>query len=204
MSVIHEQVAELAGTNVQIVYADPPWTFNGNSKKKPGRNARRHYECMSLDEICSIPVKAALAPEANLFLWITGPLMVAGAHLPVMKAWGFQPSGMGFVWIKTKNSVPWHHKISEADLAWGNGLTTIKNAEFCLIGKRRRSLRVKPVHEIIISPRMEHSRKPIRVAERIKEYVGPGRRMVELFSRSGCPGFIPLGNEVGMFDEVAA
>ena len=34
-----------------------------------------------------------------LLLWITGPCLVLGMHLPVMRAWGFSPS-YRFVWIK--------------------------------------------------------------------------------------------------------
>ena len=31
-----------------------------------------------------------------------GPLLVIGAHLPLIKAWGFRPTAMGFVLIKLR------------------------------------------------------------------------------------------------------
>ena len=79
---------------------DPPWDFKSNSKNRPGRNARRHYKTMSLSEIAAMPVGDLLAPDSLVGLWITGPLLVTGAHIPIFKAWGVKPNAMGFVWIK--------------------------------------------------------------------------------------------------------
>src|ERR1700743_657191 len=84
----------------RIIAADVPWAFKSNSVGKPGRNAMRHYDCMSLDDIAALPVRDVVADDACLFFWITGPFLAIGAHIPIMKAWGFEPSGMGFVWIK--------------------------------------------------------------------------------------------------------
>jgi N6-adenosine-specific RNA methylase IME4 len=119
----------------RVVIADPPFNFKSNSVAKPGRNARRHYTCMSLAEIGALPVKDHLAADAVLFLWVPGPFLAIGAHLPLMKAWGFEPSGMGFVWIKLNPNAP-PLFFCEHDLAMGGGFTTRKNAEYCLIGKR--------------------------------------------------------------------
>lgn len=82
------------------ILADPPWRFKSNSTARPGRNAMGHYECMTVEEISALPVGELAAPDSALFLWITGPFLALGAHLPLMRAWGFKPSGMGFVWIK--------------------------------------------------------------------------------------------------------
>ena len=35
-------------TDYRVVIADPPWDFKSNSRARPGRNARRHYDCLSL------------------------------------------------------------------------------------------------------------------------------------------------------------
>lgn len=181
----------------RIVTADPPWIFKSNSEAAPGRNARRHYACMSLADIAALPVQDLAAPSCALFMWITGPLLAIGAHLPIMKAWGFKPSGMGFVWIKL-NPRAASLFLLRTDLAMGGGFTTRKNAEFCVIGKRGRSVRRDSgVHEVIISPRREHSRKPDEFFERVERYAaGP---YVELFSREQRPGWTCWGNEVGKF-----
>lgn len=181
----------------RVISADPAWNFKSNSVAKPGRNARRHYACMSLEDIAALPVVDLVANDCALFLWITGPLLAIGAHLPIMKAWGFKPAGMGFVWVKLNPRAASLFFLS-SDLATGGGFTTRKNAEFCLIGKRGRSLRQDAgVHEIIISPRREHSRKPDETFERIQRYA-PGPYL-ELFSRERRAGWDAWGNQTDKF-----
>lgn len=187
-----------------VVCADPPWNFKANSVAAPGRNARRHYDCMSLDDIAALPVKDTLAENAALFLWITGPFLAIGAHLPIMKAWGFKPSGVAFTWVKLNAKAPTLF-FTRQDLFIGGGLTTRKNSEICLLGKRGRSLRRSAsVREVIIDPRREHSRKPEVFRDRVEQYVGPDARILEMFARSSRPGWQAWGAEATKFDEVAA
>jgi N6-adenosine-specific RNA methylase IME4 len=185
----------------RAVIADPPWRFASNSAAKPGRNAMRHYDCMSLDDIAALPVKDVVADDAVLWLWITGPFLAIGAHRPIMRAWGFEPSGMGFVWIKLNPSVS-EHAFTEDDLAMGGGFTTRKNAEFVVIGKRGKSVRKDAgVHEIIIEKRREHSRKPEKFYQRVQQYSdGP---YLELFARQSRPGSDAWGLESTKFDSAA-
>lgn len=181
----------------RVIAADPAWDFKSNSKAKPGRNARRHYSCMSLTDIAALPVGDYAADDAVLFLWIPGPFLAVGAHLPIMKAWGFKPSGMGFVWIKLNPRAASLFML-KSDLAMGGGFTTRKGAEFCLLGKRGRSVRKDAgVHEVIIEPRREHSRKPNEAYKRIERYCDGPR--VELFSRQDRPGWDTWGFEKGKF-----
>jgi N6-adenosine-specific RNA methylase IME4 len=183
------------------VVADSPWNFKSNSVARPGRNPRRHYACMSMADICALPVREHVAEDAALFLWVPGPFLAIGAHIPLMKAWGFDPSGMGFVWIKL-NPKASPSLFSEQDLAMGSGYTTRKNAEFCLIGKRGRSVRRSAsVREVIIEPRREHSRKPEQFYERVRQY-SEGPRL-ELFGRQSRPGFDVWGDEWNLFDAPA-
>ena len=189
--------ASLQGQKYRVLTVDPPWLFRSNSGGAPGRNARRHYPCMKTKEIAALPVGNLAAEQAALFLWITGPMLVLGEHLPIMKAWDFEPSGMGFVWIKL-NPKAASLFILISDLATGGGFTTRKNAEFCLIGRRGRSVRrSRSVHEVIVSPRREHSRKPDEFYDRIEKYSeGP---YLDLFARQRRPGWDAWGNEVGKF-----
>lgn len=186
----------------RVVAADPPWAFKSNSAAKPGRNAMRHYDCMPLEDINALPVSSIVADNAILFLWITGPFMAIGAHLPLMKSWGFKPSGMGFVWIKLNPRAASLFFLKD-DLAMGGGFTTRKNAEFCLIGKRGRSVRQNAgIHEVIIDPRRQHSRKPDEFFSRVQEYSeGP---YLEMFARQRRPGWDVFGNETTKFEESAA
>jgi N6-adenosine-specific RNA methylase IME4 len=186
----------------RVVCADPPWHFKSNSKGKPGRNAFGHYDCMSLAEIADLPVKACVADDAALFLWITGPFLAIGAHIPIMRAWGFKATAMGFTWTKlNKRSTTLF--ICPGDVFMGGGLTTRKNAEFCVIGKRGKSVRRSAsVREAIISPVREHSRKPDEFYDRVQQYAeGP---YLELFARQSRESWVTWGHEARKFDEVAA
>ena len=181
----------------RCIYADPDWNFKSNSVAKPGRNARRHYECSSVEEIAALPVERCAAPVSVLFMWITGPFLVQGAHLPVMRSWGFEPTAMGLVWIKlNKNASP--HFFTARDIFMGGGFTTRKNAEFCIIGKRGASCRIDAsVGEPIISPRREHSRKPDETVHRIEKYCEGPR--LELFGRQQRAGWTVRGDEANKF-----
>jgi N6-adenosine-specific RNA methylase IME4 len=162
----------------------------------------RHYPCSSLAEIAALPVERHVAPQAVLFMWITGPFLVKGYHLAVMRAWGFEPTAMGFVWVKLNPRASPHFML-QRDIFSGGGFTTRKNAEFVVIGKRGRSVRIDAgVNEVIIAPRREHSRKPEEARTRIMRYCDGPR--LELFSRQARAGWVCRGDEVGMFPELAA
>lgn len=212
---ITEQCRASAGAGYQVVYADPAWKFRANRSasnfeelaKNKGLNVDGRgvpYPTMTLKEIEAMPVKGMIADQAVCFMWITGPFLTIGAHIPIMKAWGFKPKAIGFTWVKLLKSKslddPGFFGFKESDFHVGLGLTTRKNAEFCLIGTRGKSLRQhKGIHEIGIFPRMEHSRKPQEFRRRIEQYVGPGLKMAELFCREAPEGWDPFGNEVGKY-----
>src|SRR5437588_442834 len=107
---------------------------------------------------------------------------------------------MGFVWIKLRTLAdPANFKL--ADLHTGTGFTTRKNAEFVLICPRGRSLRRNAgVHEIIVAPRREHSRKPDELYRRIEQYVGGEGPFLELFGRETRSGWTVWGDQAGLFD----
>ena len=184
----------------RVIYADVPWDFKANSVANPGRNARRHYECMPLDGIAALPVADITAPDAALFMWITGPFFVAGAHAPIMRAWGFEPAAIGFVWAKLNKRTDGKF-FTVDDFFMGGGLTTRANTEFCLIGKKGKSLRKSmSVRELIVSPVMRHSEKPQEAMARIEQYAeGP---YLEMFSRRSRPGWQVWGKEAGKFGAI--
>ena len=104
-----------------------------------------------------------------------------------MEAWGFTYKTAAFVWVKKykcgKNFV-------------GMGAYTRANAEICLLAKRGHPKRYsKSVHQFIISPVEEHSKKPDITREKIIELAGDLPR-AELFARQKIPGRDVWGNEV--------
>jgi N6-adenosine-specific RNA methylase IME4 len=146
-------------------------------------------------------VKDVVAKDAHLFIWTTGPCL---RHtFDVMEAWGFRYSAVAFTWVKLKRSFDARQlrvlPTLESDLHVGLGLTTRKNAEFCLLGRRGNAKRnAKDVREIILSPLREHSRKPEEARERIERYCdGP---YLELFARSQRGGWDAWGNQTDKFE----
>jgi N6-adenosine-specific RNA methylase IME4 len=186
------------------VSADPPWRFASNSDARPGRNARRHYATLTPAEIAALPLADAVARDAYLFLWIIGPFLALGSHIPIMQAWGFKPTAMGLTWIKLRRSLGAQGATSalfftERDLFVGGGLTLRRNVEFCVLGKRGKPQRLaKDVFEIILVPVRDHSRKPDEAYRRIERYcAGP---YLDLFSCERRDGWIPYGDETGKYD----
>jgi hypothetical protein len=49
-----------------IAVIDPPWTFRTYSAAGKGKSAEQHYDCMSIDDIYSMPV-VELHPTVRLF-----------------------------------------------------------------------------------------------------------------------------------------
>ena len=187
------------------ILADPPWHFRARTALKMSnwtspRDAEKHYPVMGVDDIKALPVSDMAARDAHLFLWATGPCLPQAFE--VIKAWGFRYSAVAFTWVKLKRSfdasqlrtVP----LVDSDLHVGLGLTTRKNAEFCLLGRRGSARRnSKSVREIILSPVREHSRKPDVTYSRIEEYCdGP---YLEMFARQRWPNWASWGNETDKF-----
>ena len=141
---------------------------------------------MSIDELCALPVKRLAEEDCLLFLWATFPQLPEALQL--IKAWGFQFKTVAFVWLKrNKKSPTWFY---------GLGYWTRGNAEICLLAKRGRpQRRSASVHQFIISPVEEHSKKPDVTRDKIVELAGDLSR-VELFARQKTPGWDVWGNEV--------
>lgn len=198
---IADQLRAYDGPPIEVFYADPAWHFRANSAHNMGRNAGRHYKLMGLDDICAMPVGEIAAAQSMCVLWITGPFMAIGAHVRVLKSWGFTPKAIMFTWIKLRKKAPGLFLDPKLDLHVGMGLTTRKNAEFAILGARGRSMRVsRSVHEVGLFPLREHSRKPDEFRARLEAYVGPGSLIkAELFARTAPPGWLAFGNEVGKF-----
>lgn len=166
-----------------IIYADPPWRYQQKSLQG---TAEKHYPTMSIDELCALPVEQLAEKDCILFLWATFPMLQEALQL--IRAWGFQYKTVAFVWIKqNKKSPTWFY---------GLGFWTRSNAEICLLAKRGKPHRKSAsVHQLIISPIEEHSKKPDEVRKKIVELMGDIPR-IELFARQKAEGWDVWGNEV--------
>jgi N6-adenosine-specific RNA methylase IME4 len=85
--------------------------------------------------LATLPLAAVAAKDAFLFFWVTGPFLALGAHIPVMRAWGFKPCAIAFDWVKLNPNAP-TLLFSERDFFFGGGLTTRANAEYVVLGRR--------------------------------------------------------------------
>lgn len=174
-----------------VIYADPAWDFRARSAKGMGRSAQRHYDCMSLEDICALPVARAAADDAVLLIWTTGPFLEK--TFEVIRAWGFAYKTVAFNWMKENRN---------GGLFIGMGYWTRSNGEWCLLATRgsprRRSAKVP---QAVLEPVREHSRKPDCVYARIEELLaGP---YLELFARTRRRGWDCWGNQAGKFGVAA-
>lgn len=138
-----------------VIYADPPWRY---AQKGLQGAAEKHYPTMGIDELCALPVADLAAPDSVLFLWVTFPQLPEALRL--IKAWGFTYKSVAFVWLKkNRKSEGWFY---------GLGFWTRGNAEICLLATRGHPKRqAANVHQFIISPIQEHSRKPEEARDKI-------------------------------------
>jgi len=173
-----------------VILADPPWTFRTWSDKGQGKSAQRHYDCMSLDDICRMEVPAA--KDCALFLWATWPTIFSAQQ--VISAWGFRYSGLAWEWIKRNPQT--------GKYAFGGGYGTRKNLEPCLLARRGQpALKVRTVRDFLYAPRREHSRKPDEQYARIESmFDGP---YLEMFARQRRAGWDAWGLETDKFAEAA-
>ena len=166
-----------------IIYADPPWRY---SQKRLSGAAEHHYNTMSIDELCALPVAELAEKDCALFLWAMFPQLPAALRL--IKAWGFSYKTVAFVWLKLNKKVrSWFY---------GMGFWTRGNAEICLLatkGKPKR--RSAGVHQLIVSPIERHSQKPEEARDKIIALMGELPR-IELFARQETPGWDVWGSEV--------
>lgn len=169
-----------------VILADPPWSFRAWSSKGMGRSAEQHYPTMRLEDIKALPVSDLAAGDCVLFLWATFPMLKEA--LEVIDTWGFTYKTVAFTWVKENRKSP--------GLFWGLGYWTRANAEICLLATRGSPKRQSAaVHQVILSPVEQHSKKPDAVRERIVALMGDVTR-VELFARQETPGWDVWGNEV--------
>jgi N6-adenosine-specific RNA methylase IME4/ParB-like chromosome segregation protein Spo0J len=173
-----------------IILADPAWPYEAyNAASGMQRAAESHYPCMSIEEICSLPVADIATPDAALFLWTTSPHLQAA--FSVLEAWGFEYR-TNIVWVKDNI---------------GLGYWVRNQHELLLIaarGKMRSPSEAVRPPSVIMSPRREHSRKPDG-AYALIEAMYPELPKIELFARGRREHWSAWGNQApGAVAELAA
>ena len=179
-----------------IIYADPPWYYNGKlqfdrtstsreqldlSRKIFISSATFKYPTLPTTELMRIPVYNIAKDDCLLFLWTTNPHLAQAIELG--QAWGFEYKTVAFVWDK---------------MIHNPGKYTLSNCELCLVFKRGRiptPRGARNIQQLVRSPRRAHSEKPIEVMQAI-EKMFPTQERIELFARGKTKSWSAWGLDV--------
>ena len=182
-------ITEIPPLRYRLICADPPWSFENWSSAGERKNAKSHYACMSIADLCALPVGHLAAPDCVLWLWATNPMLPRAFE--VMSAWGFTFKTAGH-WVK---------RTSGGKLAFGTGYILRSAGEPFLIGTIGKPRTSRSVRSVLEGRVREHSRKPDEAFAAAESLV-PGPYL-ELFSRQRRSGWDSWGNEVERFAEAA-
>jgi len=188
-----------------VILADPPWSFKvWNKDTGNGRSASAHYQTMSLEDICALPVGNIANKNCALFMWAVWPSIFDTQK--VANAWGFEYKTLGFEWWKLNKK--WSKLSSlmmrlDSDYSWmeklfafGMGYYTRANSEPCLLFvKGKMPVMSRSERNYIIAPIREHSQKPDEQYGKI-ERLYPDKKYLEMFARRPRVGWDAFGNEV--------
>lgn len=168
----------------QIIYADPPWSYN-DKMKGHSFSLDHEYQTQDKEWIQKLPVQNICEKDAVLFLWVVSPMLDEG--IDTLKAWGFKYKTLAFCWSKhTKNG----KKVKNL------GKWTMGNVELCLLGVKGQPKRIsKNIYQLVEAERTKHSQKLNEVRTRIVNLMGDLPR-IELFARQKTEGWDVWGNEV--------
>ena len=187
---------DLPKKKYDIIYADPPWHYNGKlqydksskdresldrSKKIFISTADFKYPTMKLDQLMKIPISTICKDDCLLFMWSTSPHLAQAIQLGT--SWGFDYRTVAFIWDKMNHNP---------------GKYTLSNCELCLVFKKNRIPQprgARNIQQLIREPRNTHSEKPIKVAENIK-LMFPTQKRIELFARRKTRGWDVWGLDI--------
>lgn len=184
-------------TRFPCILADPAWPADDRGSRIAPSHASstraKQYDVMSIEQICNLPVLDLADDDAFLFLWAPNYVVLEGWAAEVAYAWGFEAKQQ-ITWIKVD----------------ANGKPRIGAGHYCrnateqLVLCRRGKAKVKVRNEpnIIVAPRLHHSRKPSEQYLKIQRLcAGP---YLELFARERwSPAWTVWGNEIDSDQEVA-
>lgn len=202
--------AGLRRQHYRVVLIDPPTKYIAGTKSRP-----QHYRRMTDPELWHLPVVDLLHPDgAWVALWVTSPKLYKPTgskvrlrpdELAASPHWGkLVYSARGWSWIKLRKKAkltgPWFTQ----DLHRGQGQTTGKNLEDCLLFRyKKQPLKSRKGFEPIFAHLREHSRKPDQIYDQIELALhGP---YCELFARQRIQrdGWDSWGDQVDLFQPTA-
>lgn len=193
---LSELYPKLPNKKYDIIYADPPWDYNGKlqfdksstdvesidlSKKIFISSATFKYPTLKTTELMKLPVQEIAKSDCLLFMWTSNPHLAQAIDLG--KAWGFEYRTVAFVWDKMNHNP---------------GQYTLSNCELCLVFKRGKiptPRGARNIQQLVRSPRGKHSEKPMEIIRNI-EKMFPIQQKIELFARRIVDGWDNWGLDV--------
>lgn len=173
-------VAELdsliaAGQRFGCIYADPPWLYDNQATRASTGN---HYNGLSVDELCALPVGQLAAKDSQLHLWVTNAFLFDAPR--IFDAWGFEFKST-FVWVKPQMGIGNYWRNSHEIL-----LTAVRGD-----AKRFKARNMMSWGRF---DRAHHSAKPERIREMLMRATdGP---YLELFGRRKVDNWTVWGNQI--------
>ena len=165
----------------RVIYADPAWSYNDKQDTSQLGGAAKHYDTMSVSEICSLPVNKISEKNSVLFLWVTSPLLEDA--FTVINSWGFKYK-TSFVWDKVKHNMGHYNSVRH---------------EFLLIATKGSCIPDnKTLYDSVqsIERNDNHSEKPVDFLNIIDDIYDYGNK-IELFCRNiKKQNWFGWGNEI--------
>lgn len=152
----------------RIIYADPAWSYNDKQDTPQLGGAAKHYDTMSVSQICELPVKDISEKDSALFLWVTSPLLEDA--FKVISAWGFKYK-TSFIWDKVKHNMGHYNSVRHEIL-----LIATKGS--CVPDNKKLYDSVQ-----CIERNDNHSEKPIEFLNIIDDLYNHGNKL-EMFCRN--------------------
>jgi N6-adenosine-specific RNA methylase IME4 len=150
----------------RVTVADVPWPFEIRDED-PSHRAIRPYPTMSIEQVCALPVASIMADDSILWLWIPNFELVQGAHVEVLRSWGFEPKTM-VTWPKDK-------------MGFGDWLRS--QTEHVILATRGKPIVTLTNQTTLLhAPMRAHSVKPPEFYDFV-EKLCPAPRFADLFSR---------------------
>ena len=177
---------DLPNKKYNIIYADPPWSFNFKNRQGLSDKAKANlYSTMKDVDIINLPLQKIIADNCILFLWVMNSQIPLA--LECINSWGFKYKTIAFNWVKTTKNNKYH---------FGGGNWTRSNPELCFLATKGKIKRQSAsVRELCVSRIREHSRKPDKIRDSIVALVGDLPR-IELFARQKTDGWDSWGDEI--------
>jgi len=164
-----------SGRKFGTIYADPPWLYDNQGTRASTGN---HYDGLTVEQLCALPVGDLVADDAHLHLWTTNGFLFDCPR--IFEAWGFEFRS-SFVWVKGQIGIGNY---------WRN------SHEFLLTAIRGDAKRFNDhsIRSWLECDRGAHSAKPEQVRSYI-ERASPGPYL-ELFGRRSAPNWAVWGNQI--------